>query len=419
MEPVDDIIEATGELPGEDNLEWEAPKPPSLKIVDAPEAPPLNWYQPDTADLLIGNSELPWVSFHLSGFEISRLRVGTAAVITAPTGAGKSSLAIQLAAEHARRVGPVVYLSLELDADVVSARIVGQECAASWEGVLRLSEVSREDVHRVLGELHRMYTLSEGDATLEKTERALGILRDRCPGEPPLVVIDYLQLLESSEREERTRVSRIAEQVRQFTVRHKVVTLAVAQTSRGNAKSLRDGELFGADTTSTAAESSQIEKMATRTFSIGGVRERDDGCFDIDLNTGKSRFGGGDQVWPAIYNGRTGRWSVMGAASSATQVREERREKKTDARGLGTARAIQAELEQSPEPRSRAALALALGFRKADVLTAVRSLVQDPSSGVVEVRGSRTGGAWPLWTKKNADTNGLDIVPLGASEFTD
>lgn len=371
----------------------------------------IKWRAPDLAAEIARLSSMPWIDLRLGESIVVRARIGMVVVVTAQTGGGKSSLVGDVGADHARRTGPVVYISAELDADVLAARLVGQTIGAAWADVLSLAGVTAEQAVRVLADLKRLIILDGERATLTHAEQAIATMRAENPGEPVLVIADYVQVLPGEGREERIRVANIAEAIRRMAQRLGVVVLAVSQTSRASSKGLRDGELVGADTTATGAESSQIERMASVTIAIGGLRQREDGTSDVDLSIGKSRFGGGDKVLPALYDGRTGRWSIIGEAVSGAEKRAERTQEKDGKRQETAALAIVAKLEKAAAPMARADLVTALGLRRADVIAAVRDLVADPDSPVVEVKGKRAGPAWPVWLRHHADAAGIDIVP--------
>ncbi len=381
-----------------------------IEVIDM-QAPDLRWRAPDLAAEIERLSSMPWINLRLGDSVVVRARLGMVVALTAQTGGGKSSLALDMGADHARHTGPVVYISAELDADVVAARAVGQAIGAAWADVLSLVGVTAEQVARVLADLRRLIILDGSRATLVHAEQAIATMRAEHPNEPILLIADYLQVLPGEGREERVRVANIAESIRRAAQRLGVVVLAVSQTSRASSKGLRDGELVGADTTTTGAESSQIERMASVTIAIGGLRQREDGASDVDLSIGKSRFGGGDKVLPATYDGRTGRWAIVGPAVTGAEKRAERSQEKDGKRQETAALAILAMLEKAAAPMARADLVTALGLRRADVIAAVRDLIADPDSPVVEVKGRRAGPAWPVWVRHRADAAGIDIVP--------
>ncbi len=386
----------------------------TLAVIDAPSAPDLPYRAPDLAAEIAKFSSRPWIPMRLGDSVVTSARAGMVIALTAASGSGKSSLAIQIARLHSIEAGPVVYISVELDAYVMGGRAVGQALGLPWADVLSLVGVTAEQVAGVLAEMRRMIILDGERATLAHAEQAIATLRGEHPDQPVLVVVDYLQILPGDGREERIRVANIAEGIRRMAQRLGVVVLAVSQTSRASSKGLQDGDLLGADTTTTGAESSQIERMATATIAIGGLRQREDGTADVDISIGKSRFGGGDKVLPAVYDGRSGLWSIVGPAVSAAQRRAERSTANNGKRVEAARLAMAGKLAASAAPMSRNELRQALNLKRDDVRDAARQLLEDEASGVVEVRGRKAGGCWPLWTRDRAAAAGIDPVPMGA-----
>lgn len=374
----------------------------------------IKYRAPDLAAVITERATWPWVSLRIGAdrVEIVRARVGQLVVLTAPSGAGKSSLAIEFARRHAEDVGPAIYLSRELDHDEVGGRIVSQRCGCSWEDALT-GKINPAEMARALA-LPRLVVLALDGATVGKLEHALAELRRDNPDAPVFIVVDYLQLLDGGGADERMRVAAIAESLRQLAQRLRAVILGVSQTSRASSRGLRDGELVGADTTTTGAESAQIERAASITIALGGMKPLADGSTSVDISIGKGRMGQGDQVRPAVHEGRTGAWSVMGPSVSGDERRAERSGERDGGRVKQATLAIGALLATVSTPLSRAQIRADLGIRRIDVTAACRALLADPTSGVVEVRGIRSGGSWPLWSRDMAARAGIDVVPTGA-----
>jgi AAA domain len=100
----------------------------------------------------------------------------------------------------------------------------------------------------------------------------------------------------------------------------------------------------------------------------------------------------------------------QGTATKATWTRYEPDEKSVGpGKALGAELAIAAFLGRSDAAMSRSAISTALNLRKRDALAAVETLIAD--GRVVEVRGRKVGGCWPLWTIERASDAGVDVVP--------
>jgi len=120
---------------------------------------------------------------------------GAVTLIGAPPGMGKSSLALYWASEHARAGQPAVYCSLELSELDLWARLCTLEHSVSWIEV-RCGKHREKLLDTVKGGLHvPFYAFDRTQLdTIDKLRQSVCELSQKY-GSPPLVVIDYLQLL--------------------------------------------------------------------------------------------------------------------------------------------------------------------------------------------------------------------------------
>lgn len=118
----------------------------------------------------------PTVHLTLAGIEIAELDPDSMAVIIGGPGRGKTSLALALASHHARRVGPVVIVSVELLGRQLGARMLGAYDAASWREALRGS-VSRERADELASHLVKLRVLDGDAANIESARGAIQQLR--------------------------------------------------------------------------------------------------------------------------------------------------------------------------------------------------------------------------------------------------
>ena len=170
---------------------------------------------------------------------------------------------------------------------------------------------------------------------------------------------------------------------------------------------------LASSTSSTGAESAQIERMAAVTVALGDVKRNDDGTDNVTISVGKTRMGEGDRVIPAEFAGVTGAWRVLGPSVPAGQHQAGKEQAQT-AKRLGVAKlSIAAFLAKAAAPLSKVALSEALALRRTVVIEAVEALLADSESGVVEVRpaGKRNGPGRPVWMRDLATSAGVDIVP--------
>jgi hypothetical protein len=276
---------------------------------------------------------------------------------------------------HARDHGPVVVLSRELPMDEFGARMIGMQCDASWPDTLK-GRVQRSEMERVLSP--RLFVLDRRNATLAALCEAIEAAQAEFLGEAVLVAVDYIQIINSGEREARAKVGEVIDRIDEITRRYRVVTMAVSQMSRVSSRAARAGEAVGADSTDGGAESAAIERVATVTLSIGACGpDREDGSRMVDLSIGKGRMTGGDRVLPMSYDGRTGRWCIIGASRPAAEVKAERESKRADARQLQAVLAIAATASKSPTSLTRAELGSSAGVGSAPLRTAaIKALLE-------------------------------------------
>ncbi len=389
-----------------------------ITVIDAPApgpasiAPPAPRYHraPDLVGMIMSRASEPWCSLTLGGDELVRVRPGGMAVVMGPTGAGKSSLVVGILIEHARDRGPVVVLSRELPADELAARAIGMLCDASWPDVLT-GRVPLSEMERVLG-LPRMIVLDRRDATLRELTIAIEDIRAECPGEPVVIAIDYIQILESGERDARAKVADVIAQIDEIARAHRAVVIAISQMSRAASRAARGGEAVGADSTDGGAESAAIERAATVTLCIGSSGpDREDGTRAVDLSIGKGRMTGGDRVIPMSYCGRSGRWRVTGDARPAGEVKAERQQADASAAQTAAELALEMAATKATEPLTQADLIAKTGGNRKVATRAVRALLD--RGDLVEVRQRKPrASAWKVWTRARAEAAGVPIVEV-------
>lgn len=270
----------------------------------------------------------PWVALRLVDMEIVRLRVGAMVVLVGGPGSGKSTLVANLLYQHAAEVGPAIMQSIELPGMEFTARTIGFRCDESWIGVLT-GKVALDEMRRVTA-LERFVVLERDLATLGNLRLTIEAMVKAFTGQPILIAVDYVQILENErqqrgEREERLRVSDIVKSLDGIARHYGVVIIALSQMSTANAKAARAGDALGNDAGELAAETSAFNRYATVALSIGKKSEMfEDGSRVVELSIGKWRMGEGDRVLPMREWPRAGKWLVEGPAKPAQEVRDGR-----------------------------------------------------------------------------------------------
>jgi KaiC/GvpD/RAD55 family RecA-like ATPase len=380
--------------------------------------PPRAHRMPQLAGVLAKLKLASFTAHTLGGDEIYRLPIGGVAILTGAPGTGKTSLALGIAMEHAVHRGPVLFVSLEMDAHELAARVVGMQCDASWEEALT-GCVSGPRLDEALAPLERLAVLDDEILQRHKNlSEALAAevarLQEEYEGLPVLVLVDYLQIVpDGKEHEMRARVAETAQMVRRAAKRLKVIMLAISQPSRQAGKALSSSDLMGADTMTAMAESAEIERSAYITLALGAAGpDSEDGSKLVDMNIGKGRFGGGDTVRPLRFWGRSGLMRAAGEARPAAEVRAERQADKKDGKLHKNAaiavHAVVAKLEESSGPMTSNDVCKALGGDRTTMLAAIRLGIVE--GRIVRVRARGVRGGKPMWTPGRAQVAGLEIV---------
>lgn len=346
----------------------------------------------------------PWVSIRLGQIELLNLRIGSYITLIGPEGGGKSSLALQLLAQHERDVGPAIYVTPELDHDEGVARVVGQDRGATWREVLT-GRVGRDQVR----DRPRWRTLEREDATIARLTDEVLALQLLFPGQPIAVAWDYLQASPGDSDGERLRIARISSGLRQTAKRLGLVIMGISQSSRDGSKKLDSGELIGTDASRTGAESSQIERDSYAIIAIGDRRPREDGKESRSISIGKYRMGAGDQVHEAVYDGRTGYWSLEGEVRAAADVRAERKGKNDDAKVNAAELAIITAAQRGEQPFTRDQLEKVAATMAKLARLAIANLMARGELVEVARRAPRSK-VYLLWTPARASAHGIPIV---------
>jgi hypothetical protein len=386
-----------------------AAAPPTAQEDTPPPHPPW-WTAPELVEEVWKRKDDPWVSLNLGADELCRIRAGGIVVVMGGSGSGKSSLVANLVVDHARNAGPAIVQSIELPADELAARIVGFRCEATWEQALR-GQVKREFMEQALA-LPRLYVIEREHATIANLRACARAVAKAHPGESILVAIDYAQLVVSSEREARAKVTDAFAQIDKAARDERFVAIAISQMSRASANLAVAGEKLGAETASLGAESAAIERFASLTLTIGKKGEqRQDGSHHVELSIGKARMSDqGDRVMPMSFFGRTGLWRCAGDAKLAADVRTERDVEKAARTALEIEDMLVGTAERSPAPLSREQLQSQIS--KGNKKTRRAAIEQLVACGrLVEVaRRTRGSGGWPVWTEARALAAGAPLV---------
>jgi hypothetical protein len=353
----------------------------------------------------------PLVPIEIGDGVLVETYLGGIVLLIGGTGAGKTSLALEVAIRHAVNRGPAIVASLELVKRILGARVIGIRCGESWPGVLT-GRVQRE--HMLQRWPDRLRIIERRDATIENLHASVAAMRAEFRGEPVLLVVDYVQLMDNAEREIRRRVARAMAELDDVATEHRAVVLALSQGSRASARQLASGEKLGRDTADAGAEAQELERWSVHTIAIGGHAPNDGEWSAVDLSIGKGRIGGGDTVHPGRYCGRSGAWRLAGDPRPAAEVRAER-EGQQDSKLIEAAlRAMVEGAEAAPGPVTRDQLEQMAEARMGKCPRAVARAARAKaltSGQLVEVqRKPFKSRVWLIWTPGKAAEAGIPLA---------
>jgi hypothetical protein len=253
-------------------------------------------------------------------------------IICAPPGWGKSAFAVWLARVWLARVLgiPVLYVSTELEADEITARVAAQVLGAPWRDIVR-GRVAASEVQRAVAgvpiEVIGCDVLPRGPEALAVIEREARAMA--AGGTPPLVIVDYVQDLArgGDERTVRGRVGDIASGLRALSQAIDCPVVGVSSVSRTFYAPQKAEALRAADDATvylaTAKESGDVDYAAAVVLAID--LDRESGL--ARLAVAKSRHGETGFAG-ARFHGATGRWEPCEGAQVALagNGRQERRQ---------------------------------------------------------------------------------------------
>lgn len=273
-------------------------------------------------------------------------------VLGAPPGDGKSALAVTLSLTLEATL-PVLYVSTELEAEEIVARVAAQVLGVSWRDIVR----GRVDQMRVRAALHskRIYVvgcdvLPRGDDALRAVVASAQAIA-AAEGVPPFVIVDYMQDLArgGDEKSLRSRVGEIATMLRAMSQVLDCPLLAVCSVSRsyyGKAKS--EGARGSDDATAYLAamkESGDVDYAAATVLFLD-VEPPVDGVRLARIAVAKARHGEIGFAG-ARFHGATGRWEADGAAAVALAPAE-RAKSRQASEGASVEKAVLAFVKSRP-----------------------------------------------------------------------
>jgi KaiC/GvpD/RAD55 family RecA-like ATPase len=280
----------------------------------------------------------PWPSEWPELAQRCRLHAGDTLGLVGGTESGKTQWAIQFArAFQARGEGAVLWLPLEIGTPELACRQVANFTRTHMVKVRdEWGERQIEQALAYMTDRWRYVPRRPGMADQMETLESMIKLSFRIYSRPPLVVIDYVQLLvdHAKGKGDRVDVAAAIETVREMTLRLECFTVLISQTSRANAPMLA-GKVdieAASDAVGTGAETAQLER-ACAVMIVLNVFKADDETSHSDAHqlVSKTRHvpGGRGRVG-AEYQFAGGYWHELDhlPATPADVQREAKRQQK-------------------------------------------------------------------------------------------
>jgi KaiC/GvpD/RAD55 family RecA-like ATPase len=251
--------------------------------------------------------------------------------VMGPPGGGKTAWVVDLAVRMQAAI-PVLYVSLELEADELEARIAAPLLGVSWSEIV-LGRVDRARVRDVLAGLRiRVISCEEipRDGTLIGAIHYAAHVMTAEFGVAPLLIVDYLQELArgTDEKSLRAKIGDIATGLRALSQNLDCPLLAVSSISRAFYSADRREKMREAKDASVylaaAKESGDVDFAAAVVLFLDVDDEIDGQGFRLaQIAVAKARLGRAGGFAGARFHGATGKW--VSAPDAATALGDDSR----------------------------------------------------------------------------------------------
>lgn len=243
-----------------------------------------------------------------------RAYAGDVVAVTGPTGAGKTSFAVQVLLAHIGAGIPGLWAPLELSPTELTERAVANMHGIHTMVVKELwgAERIKHSLAAVSDMWHFIPRIMDVDAQMSVIRRGIHLVK-RTYRVAPLVVIDYLGKLSALSRDIRLATIQAAELIRALAVEEECYILMLAQPSRAKNKELT-GKLeheSATETSGAAAESGEVENASAVEVNLEVFKEDDAESLDARWHVAKSRHVGREGQVGARFSKPGGVWSEL------------------------------------------------------------------------------------------------------------
>jgi hypothetical protein len=272
----------------------------------------------DLAPRVVAQSKIPELDYGFTGLNAKApLPMRCMATLLAPTGAGKTSLAMAIGAHHSRFAGtpkgsqgPTVHLAFELTPEQLAARRAAQRSSQSWRRVLGGALTAVEIEQLLDGEHYYVARVPRGANYLDVAQRVLDEAQRRSGG-IPLLIPDYLQRIRGDGSDPRVATSRIVDDIVELTESRDMFTLLVSKGSRASSRTMRDGKTRGEAHVDGGAETSAIEYGSAAIMAITYENREGEQEVDVRVAIPKGRYEATGSEVGMRFDGASGQWTEL------------------------------------------------------------------------------------------------------------
>lgn len=300
-------------------------------------------------------------------------RAGEMYSLAAGTGQGKTSLACQIARQHAAHGGYAIIWSLEMEPFQLQAKMVAQETGLPFLKVLHTMPPA--ELERYVARLETLQYYCGRD--VKAFQNAANQVISTAGSAPILIILDYLQKLAEPGQDVREAVTVASECLRSIAQRSYATILTISAVSRESARRIRESrELWtGEDLVDVGRESGAIEYDVAGMFVLGLDPAESDKPRKAVLSVAKNRFGYPGQQIEFMFDGSTSCFEELGRLESKrVRASQELR------------RRIREAVERAPHPLNKTEIYEVTGGRKGTCLDKIDAMVRD---GELEQVGDR------------------------------
>lgn len=347
--------------------------------------------------------------------ERCRAYTGDVVIVTGPTGAGKTSFAIQVGLSFTGNGIPVLWCALELDPTQITERIV-----ANMHGVHTMAikeHWTEARIAHTLQAVHDMWKfvprLMDPDKQYAALRRAIAVVW-KTYRVKPLIVIDYLGKLASLARDIRMATIAAAENIRALAVEEECFVLMLAQPSRSKNQALTgkvDHE-SATDTSGSAGESGEVENAAAIEINLEVFKADDKDELEARWNIAKSRHVGREGKVGARFKKPGGVWDELDYVPvHPLAVKAEHEKAKKDKHRAGPAPSI----AEVTADMNLARAGDADASRRAEIMTALarHGMLGMEWSEIRGLRGVGRGNAAQSALQELARSGAIEKAPSG------